>query len=342
MNQLIATTHQFFLFGMGYRDKFIYQAGKLLKVDDGACAYEWDVVSEEFLFADYTVKLKLASGEEVVLSENEEGFYINDKCITSSHISLPSFSEYKYAKHLRILLQEVLFNIKDGKPLPNIFVYDKPWYRDGAMVGMVLKHSNNLHLIKDWVLSITELYDRNNKGNCEPDNLGQLLYIISLVADKSHPIVQKIIDEAKRIMSGGLLTGTTDYSHHEIYSTLWLDYALKQLGLDNSFISIPQEFDNYARMFWMDKAKVERATVYENRYNEKYPYLWWAVKHFENEPIDEKYLEITYPMSWEICASEANYEGSRIISDSYVDNRVGAPHTWHASEMYLYLIEDKI
>ena len=86
-------------------------------------------------------------------------------------------------------------------------------------------------------------------------------------------------------------------------------------------------------------ASVGSDAVIENKYNEKYPYLWWAVKHFENEPIDEEYLQITYPMSWEICASEANYEGSRIISDKYVENRVGAPHTWHASEMFLYLIE---
>lgn len=339
MNPMISTEHKFFLFGMGDREKFIYMNGKLIRVVDGTTAFEWDVANEEFLLAEYTVKLQLASGANLILHEDEIGFYIDDKCISASHINLPSFAGYKYAEQLRILHHEILFNIKDGKPLPNIFVYDKPWYRDGAMVGMVLKYTNNLHLIKDWILRITDLYDRNNKGNCEPDNLGQLLFLISLVADKSHPIVSKIIDEAKRITEGGLLRGITDYSKHEIYSSLWMDYALQRLEIDNSFIQIPDAYDSYARMFWMDRTKVERTTPYENKYNEKYPYLWWAVKHFENEPIDEEYLQITYPMSWEICASEANYEGSRIISDKYVENRVGAPHTWHASEMFLYLIE---
>ena len=37
---------------------------------------------------------------------------------------------------LRVLHQELLFNIIGGKPVPNLFVYPKPWYRDGAMVAM--------------------------------------------------------------------------------------------------------------------------------------------------------------------------------------------------------------
>lgn len=338
---MIIPEQQFFLFGLGDREKFIYKGGKLINALDGNVAYQWEVEREEFAFADYQVTLFLKSGETLLLHENEKGFYIGEECITASYLNLPTFSEYKYSEQLRILHQEILFNIKNGMPLPNIFVYNTPWYRDGAMVGMVLKHSNNLHLIKNWILGISDLYDRNNKGNCEPDNLGQLLYLVSLVADKTHPLVGKIIDEAKRITEGGLLRGLTDYSKHEIYSSLWMELAMKELGIENTFLEIPEEFDTYSRMFWMSPEKVERKTPYDNKYNEKYPYLWWAVKHFEHEQIDEEYLRISYPMSWEICASEANYEGSKILSENFVADKVGTPHTWHASEMYLYLIEMK-
>jgi Sec7-like guanine-nucleotide exchange factor len=152
-------------------------------------------------------------------------------------------------------------------------------------------------------------------------------------------MIVKIVEEAKRIMENGLLTGMTDYSHHEIYSTLWLKFALNRLEIDTSFIKIPEKFDSYARMFWMDKSEVERKTPYENKYDEWYPYLWWAVKHFENEEVDEKYLEIKYPMSWEIRASEAKYEKIAPLSEEYAKNRCGAPHSWHASEMFMYLVD---
>ena len=336
---MIRPEKQFFLFGMGNREKYIYKNKSLVRYRDNKIIYAWNKCDEEFLYDEYTVILTMNDGGRVVLLENEEGFYVNDVCLTASRLNLPSFNEFKYQKQLKILLHEVLINVIDGKPVPNYFVYKKPWYRDSAMMGMVLEHSGNLHLIKDWILSLTELYDRNNAGNEEPDNLGQLLYLISLVNDKNNPMVEKILAEAKRITQNGVLTGLTDFNNHQIYSTLWLSFAAKRLGIDLDFINIPKEFDSYARMFWMDTEQVERETEYANEYTWLYPYLWWAVKHFEKEPIDEKYLEITYPMSWEKEASQANYEGIRQLSKNYADNKFSGPHTWHASEMYLYLIE---
>ena len=64
-------------------------------------------------------------------------------------------------------------------------------------------------------------------------------------------------------MENGLLTGLTDYSHHEIYATLWLKLAYERLNIDTSSIKIPKEFDSYARMFWMDKKDVETKTPIE-------------------------------------------------------------------------------
>ena len=336
---MIAPEQKFFLFGMGDREKYIYKNKSLIRYRDNRIIYAWNQCDEEFIYEDYTVILTKKDGERVVLLENEEGFFVNDICLCSSKINLPTFERYKYQKQLRILHHEILVNIIDGKPVPNYFVYDKPWYRDGAMMGMVLKATNNLHLIKDWILSINDLYDRNNAGNEEPDNLGQLLYLISLVSDKNNPMVEKILAEAKRIARNGILTGMTDFGNHEIYSTLWLKLALKELNIEVDFINIPLEFDSYARMFWMDRDGIERETHFENEYNWLYPYLWWAVKHFENEPIDEKLLEIKYPMSWEKEASQAKYEKIRQLSNTYADNKYSAPHTWHGAEMFLYLIE---
>ena len=336
---MIKPEKQFFLFGMGNREKYIYKNKALIRYRDNKIIYAWNNCTEEFFYDEYTVVLTQKNGGSIVLLENEEGFYVNDICLCQSKINLPSFEGYKYQKQLRILHHEILINIIDGKPVPNYFVYNKPWYRDGAMMGMVLKATNNLHLIKDWILSINELYDKNNCGNEEPDNLGQLLYLISLVSDKNNPIVEKIIQEAKRISENGLLTGLTDFGDHRIYSTLWMIYGLNALGIENDYFRVPEKFDNYSRMFWMDRTNIERSTHYENEYNWLYPYLWWAVKHFENEPIDNALLNITYPMTWEKEASQADYENIRHLSKIYSVNKYCAPHTWHGAEMFLYLIE---
>lgn len=336
---MINAEHKFFLFGMGDREKFIYKCGQLIKYKGYEVVFNWSVKSEEFIYDRYTVVITTNGGERITIKENESGVFVDDLCITASKLNLPDFEEYKYAKELRILHHEVLINVIDGKPVPNYFVYDKPWYRDGAMMGMVLKHTNNLHTIKNWILSITEIYDRNNAGGCEPDNLGELLYILSLVSDKDNPLVKRIIDEGKRIMVDGHLTGITDFNDHHIYSTLWFKLGLNALGIDSDFVSVPQKFDSYSRMFWMDKSEVELKTPFKSEYDKDYPYLWWACIHFENESFEDKLLSDTYPLSWERNASQAKYDRIAPLSSIYAENKFSAPHTWHASEMFLYLIE---
>ncbi len=48
-----------------------------------------------------------------------------------------------------------------------------------------------------------------------------------------------------------------------------------------------------------------------------------------------------YPLTWEKNASAANYAGMRIISDEYHQQRLAAPLTWHAAEVFLYLLEQE-
>lgn len=349
---MIKPEKQFFLFGMGNREKFVYkEGGELIKIATNEVICKFDIEREKFFYDRYSVIVWTKDNKIYNIYENSYGVYIEDitdgqtnskELLTGGDfINLPDFEDYKYSELLRILNHEILISFKNGKPVPNIYVYTNPWYRDGAMMAMCLEKTKNLHLMREWALSITELYDRNNKGNCEPDNLGQLAFILSYFVDKNYPLIHKIENEANRIMENGLLTGLTDYSHHEIYSTLWLKLAYDRLGISTESIKIPKEFDSYARMFWMDKKDVETETPYENQYDEKYPYLSWARYHFNNDPIDEALLEIKYPMSWEIQASEAIYPDIAPLSQVFADNKCGAPHSWHAAEMFLYLIEIK-
>jgi len=339
---MIKPEKQFFLFGMGHREKTVYADGKLKTVFGNSVLYSWDVIKEEFLFDEYKVILTLKDGSTVEIYENCEGVYVNDTCIASSKLNLPTFEEYKYRKHLRILHHEILISFNEkNEPVPNIYVYGKPWYRDGAMMALVLEKTGNIDLLYKWAASITELYDKNNWGMSEPDNLGQLAYVLSFFFDKDYPLVNEIIEEAKRISKDGCLTGITDGNDHSVYSTLWLKYGLSKLNADTSFINVPKKFDSYARMFWMDRTDVERETYFENKYDKLYPYLTWAVMHFENEEIDKELLNIQYPMTWEIEASQAKYENIAPLSENYAKSKCGAPHSWHAAEMFMYLIEFK-
>ena len=347
---MIKPEKQFIIFGMGNREKLIYkEGGELIRFDTNEIILKLDIITEQFAFDRYTIIIWTKIGKIYRLYENSYGVYLDDitggeinssKCLTGGdYINLPDFEDYKYPKQLRILHHEILVSFLGDYPVPNIYVYKKPWYRDGAMMAMCLEKTKNLHLIRNWALGVTDLYDRNNKCNCEPDNLGQLAFVLSYFVDKSYPIISEIEKEASRIMENGLLTGLTDYSHHEIYATLWLKLAYERLNIDTSPIKIPKEFDSYARMFWMDKKDIETEAPFENEYDSKYPYLSWARYHFNGDEIDEKLLEIKYPMSWEIEASEAIYENIAPLSEEYANHKCAAPHSWHAAEMFLYLIE---
>jgi hypothetical protein len=50
-------------------------------------------------------------------------------------------------------------------------------------------------------------------------------------------------------------------------------------------------------------------------------------------------LEEQYPLTWEARASQANYEGMKLVSKEYTERRICAPHSWHAAEMFLYLLD---
>ncbi len=338
----------FFLFGMGLRPKLIYRDGVLSTWPGGAIVRNWAVKRSLIVPPDYSVWVTTPGDSLVRVSETESAIAIDEKGVRTwvegsrVPVRLPSFSEFKYPKVMRVLHQELLVNITATGPVPNIFVYSKPWYRDGAMVAMCLRDTGNLDSIRRWALGLSEVFDRNNAGETEADNLGQALSLISLVADKNHPLVPKILTEATRfvVQTNGIhyLSGRSDFAEHPVYQTKWLKYGLRALGLPDDY-TIPGLSDSYSALFWMDyrEAHVKGNDAYDTG---NYPYLGWACDHFyrlRKGVISNR----DYPLSWEQEASQANYKGMQPLGNVFVEKRLSVPHTWHAAEMFLYLRELK-
>jgi len=335
----------FFLFGMGNRDKFLYRDGTLFNALTGEAVRQWEMVKETILPCEYKVKLNTSDGTEIIITEDEKAVRIQEGAkqfsLTEGAIKLPKFEGHPQTGLLRILLHEILINIVDTKPVPNFMVYSKPWYRDAAMVAMCLEKTDNLHLIKPWIFKLEEPFDLNNAGNREPDNLGQVLYLISLVSDSSHPLVEKVLDTIPEFQVGKHINGPTDFSKHPVYQTKWLKFGLRALGLEDPY-EIPTVFDSYSALFWMDfkKEHVDGRGFSKNGIK-NYPYLGWAEAHFHGGPPPMP-VEEQYPLTWEARASQANYDGMKLVSKEYTDRRICAPHSWHAAEMFLYLLDDAL
>ena len=340
-------TVNFYLFGMGNRNKLIYKNGEILNAITGELLYKWRFKEEVISPQNYSVALKTLDDNYVFIVENEIGVYLQEKnkltYLSKSPVNLPTFAGKKYQSILRVLHQELLINIVDGKPLPNYFVYKKPWYRDSAMMAMVLAKTNNLHLIKNWILGLRQPYDKNNGGYEEPDNLGQALYLISLVSNQSHPLVPVIQKELAHIERKSWfqptrwIEGYSDFDLHPVYQTKWAKFGLASLKLADHY-SIPHVKDSYATLFWWDYKNLDIKNQLILR-DDNYPYLQWAANHYINKKqglIGNQ----DYPLTWEAQASAANYKGNKIISPEYVKLNISATHSWHAAEAFLSLIEE--
>jgi hypothetical protein len=339
---------RFFLFGMGLRPKFLYRDGRLIDLRTGVIVGQWKIKSDVILPPEYRVVLTKEDGGKLQIAEDEYAVWITDStnratiAKTEIPVKLPTFEGSKYPQVLRVLHQELLFNITPEGPVPNFFVYKKPWIRDGAMTAMALQRTGNLRSIRDWIMNLRDPFDRNNKGEAEADNLGEALYLISLVSDRKHPLVQNILLTTKQFEqdspNGKYISGKTDFAEHPVYQTKWLKYGLRALSISDSF-GIPEMHDTYSALFWMDfrdayvigKDAVDRGN---------YPYLGWACDHFHNvkkSPISNR----DYPLTWEQNAGQADYAGLAILDKVYVEQKLATPHSWHAAEVFLEVLEQK-
>lgn len=344
----------FFLFGMGERPKLIYQDGTLVDCFTGKVLYQWAIQSELIIPPSYMVLLVTQKGLPVAIYEDEQAIWVFENhqrspiqasslnsCHPAPIIQLPAFENHPYGLVLRVLLQEMLLNIVEGQPIPNLFTYARPWYRDAAMTARVLQETNNLELIRAWILNLRDPFDRNNGGETEADNLGQALYLVSLVADFSHPLVQAVMDQLPhftlRSPGGKFLSGQTDFANRPVYQTKWLKYGLRQLDLPDPY-TIPLRREDYSALFWWDYK--ERHIPMERMLSLDYPYLTWACDSFygeHNGPVSGR----DYPLTWERNASQANYSGMNIVTPEYAQRQLSAPHAWHAAEMFLRLKAEK-
>ncbi|MFD2932966.1 hypothetical protein [Spirosoma flavum] len=346
---------KFFLFGMGDRLKLIYRNGRLLNALTGNIEEQWNVQQEIIVPSAYLVHLILADGQTVQIQEDETGVWLlqptkRPKLIpgTRSQLNLPHFADKRFGPVLRVLHQEILINVIHGRPVPNFLVYQKPSYRDATLMAMVLHETNNLHLIHDWIMAIRDPFDRNNPGITEADNPGEVLFLVSLVSDKTHPAVQMALDSVQRFRYENYVRGKTDYVEHPVFQTKWLKYGLKSLNLPDPYV-IPKQYDSYSSLVWWAYTNEHIAgKKFSDDLSINHPHFIWAEDHFYSRSrsnstgIPEKrgiVGNLDYPLSWEQQGSNAHYPGLTVLDKGLVKQTLAFPHTWHASEMFLLLNE---
>jgi hypothetical protein len=337
---------RFFLFGMGGRPKLLYKNGELRNALTGIVLKKWPVRKDFILPHEYKVVILDSAGAVTLIREDSLGIWLErngeSELVpgTEAAVRLPDFQGKRFANVLKVLHQEILINIIGGRPVPNFFIYPKPWYRDGAMMAMCLKATGNLGLIREWILGLREPFDRNNAGETEADNPGQALYLISLVSDRNHPLVPELLRALKRFeVRDGVkrfIRGRSDFSEHPVYQTKWAILGIEALGLPEPY-SVPDIADGYGALFWM-KREGGRNSRLSSGAESNYPYLDWASDHFFGTKTG-KISDRDYPLTWETEASQAEYAGMGLVDERYTRDRTGTPHTWHAAEAFLSILD---
>jgi len=335
------------------RRKLLYvEGGQLLDALTFEPVYSWEASTEIIRASSYSVYIRTVKEKEVLLFEDEEGVWLEESgernlLTRGDRVRLPAFDGHPYASWLRTLHAEILVNLMPFGPVPNLWVYPRPWYRDAAMMLMCLRETGNLTLVEPWVMGLHKVWDRNNDGNAEPDNFGQILFMVSLFGTNKHPIIEQVLKAMQGYVRDGHLVGKTDGAERPVYQTKWLKFGLKSLGLDDPF-RIPMVFDSYSALFWMDyKAEHVPGPRFTVKHLVLYPYLNWAEAHFYGDPPPVSLTDIRTPVTWEGEASEAEYwRLNPLVSIGampchQLSSRFCAPHAWHAAEMFLYLLDMK-
>ena len=328
---------RFFVFGEGDRTKLIYRAGTLTELKTGRIVWRRAVSRENFRASETAVDL-VADGETIRLREDDAGVWVgNDLVAFGSKISRPRFDGHRHAARLRALHHEVLVNIVGGAPVPNLFVYRRPWRRDAAMMAMCLARTGNLDLISNWVLGLDTVFD-GNAGVEEPDNIGQTMYLLALAkAPKDHPLIGRSLAEAQRMRRGDHIAGSTDGAVHAAYQTLWLKHGLGALGMRDDFHA-PWAFDHYRSLaWWAAKGGLPYPVRFRAQTCADYPYLAWAEAHYWNLDTPPLPHVDDFPQTWEANAAAADYAKMNVAAPDWARARVAGPHGWHAAEAFLYL-----
>jgi len=330
-----------FYFGMVDRRKMVYKDGKLFDLKTNELIKEVNYKKELIVPNEYTVILEDDNKNIYKFVENEKGvfFYENNKEEVISqgnkNINLPEFENNEFSEILKVLHQEILFNIDGDTPRPNLICYeDTEWYRDTMLGAMVLEKTDNINLLEEWVRHIDKIYDNSRSSDInEVDNLGELLYIIGAVGIEREDLISQIKDEINKIKnSDDTISGMVDGWVQKYYPTVLALYGAKKNNIDID-LKVPEYDDGYANLTWYNKNNVKINNTNES---DLYPYLDWAAYHYQN--YGALYiLDEIYPLTYEASSTTAGKECN--FSKFYCERQVCLSHMWHASEMFLYLEE---
>ena len=328
---------------MGNRRKFLFKEGTLFDALTGEILRSWIPVSETISHPDYSIQWQTREGKEYFLHEDEEGVILKvegtQTFLTRSPIHLPDFKESGHPQLLRSLLHEVLINVVDGKPLTNFLVHTNPSYRDAAIICECLERTGNLHLVREWIASLREPFDYLDAGSREPDNIGQALFLVSLVGDKEHPLVSKALEAVEPFRKTDYIEGPTDSAQHPVYQTKWLKFGLRCLGLPDPY-KIPVAFDPYSSVFWMDFRDIpNNGPPFSEKTKEALPYLAWAEAHFHGWDPPMPIAPKAYPLSWEVRSGWGGAQGMALVAKDFAEKEIVTPQARHAAEMILYFLD---
>lgn len=342
----------FFYFGMVDRRKMVYRRGKLYDLFTKEVIKKWSVKAEFIIPSEYTVALLDENNKLVKIFENEDGVFVKEDdaeaILTkgSEKFKLPRFEGKKYARILRVLHQELLFNIHNGIPKPNILTYKDGggWYRDGMVMTMALEHTNNQHVLEKWVASLKDIYDHH--AGDEADNPGELLYILGAVKNNRQDLVDKIFAEVKSKARDGHFSGPCDGTWQTYYPTALLLNGARKIGQNLPVeLSLPNIDDGYGVLTWWypDRRIINDGLKqkHSDKNVEKWPYLTWAEAHYRGNDSSVYILDEVYPLSYEGSITGARHVTSQNFFNSFYtqDQGLSLSHTWHAAEMFLLLNE---
>ena len=190
-------------------------------------------------------------------------------------------------------------------------------------------------------------------GEEEPDNLGELLYLLSFLPSNSiqglkNKLLNEIVEKTIRKDEYLYIKGHTDGADNAEYQTQILKLALQKNGISEDFTNTPTEdCGDYYDLCWFTKGNNHRRTLlrfYQDfRFNfddSPFPYLQWARSHYYSNYNAAFNLQ-DYPLSWEKRGGIAHFEGMAIISKRAVEEQICYPHIWTAAEMSLKLYEEQ-
>jgi len=372
----------FFSFGMGDRKKLIYKKGKLIDLQTKQTVRSFDFTHEMIIPNMYTVLLLDQAGKITRIYEDETGVHIekgrmariwedwnnynqweDDRLnnretklvenITTETIStsknkinLPNFEESKVGRILKVLHQEILVNINQGKPRTTLMAKtnESGLYREGMMAAMVLEETKNTWLFENWMKQIGSIYDWRNKlekneQKCveSADNPGQLLYLLGAITNNRQDLINKIRTEVKQKAIDGEFTGKVDEEEMGYYPTALLINGGRKNRIELGYDFNLGKPDKYLGLtWWLNDYKEAK---HGNIVDPMHPAKEWASVHQEPGHYGlTTILDEAYPLTFDGELTEAEAEEQKLINEHYSHEKgPRLSSIWHASEMFLML-----